>query len=94
MAKVWSAEAAATGDATGVAGSAVGVETDARDAAVELANRATWRRLRMAGWSAEEAGNLVGFLAGLPVGRQAWTLREVENLMFIRRMVDQGRISA
>jgi hypothetical protein len=59
-----------------------------------LAPRATWRRLRMAGFSAEEAGNLVAHLAGLPIGRAAWTVREVENLLFIRAMAIEGRIRA
>jgi hypothetical protein len=48
----------------------------------------------MAGWSADEAGNLVGFLSGLPIGRQPWTIREVERLRFIRSMVETGRITS
>ncbi|HEY7590385.1 MAG TPA: hypothetical protein VH723_05285 [Candidatus Limnocylindrales bacterium] len=59
---------------------------------LELDVRATWRRLRMCGWTADEAANLVAHLSGLRVAGRAWTIREVESLLFIRSLVDCGRI--
>jgi hypothetical protein len=57
-----------------------------------LTSTATARRLRMAGFSAEEAGNLVAHLSGLRVARKAWTVGEVDRLLFLRSMVQSGRI--
>jgi hypothetical protein len=57
-----------------------------------LTTTATARRLRMAGWSAEEAGNLVAHLSGLRVARTAWTVVEVDRMLFLRSMVQSGRI--
>jgi hypothetical protein len=54
--------------------------------------RATYRRLRMAGLTATEAGNLTAHLNGLHVAEQGWTLQEIERLLFIRALVELGRI--
>jgi hypothetical protein len=54
--------------------------------------RSTYQRLRMVGLSATEAGNLTAHLNGLHVTDQSWTLQEIEQLMFIRALVDLGRI--
>lgn len=54
--------------------------------------RGTYQRLRMVGLSATEAGNLTAHLNGLHVAEQGWTLQEIERLLFIRALVDLGRI--
>jgi hypothetical protein len=54
--------------------------------------RSTYQRLRMAGLSAAEAGNLTAHLNGLHVADHGWTLQEIERLLFIRALVDLGRI--
>lgn len=59
---------------------------------VEWDVQKTCRRLRIAGWTADEAANLVAHLCGLRIGRRPWTAREIENLLFIRSMVRSGRI--
>jgi hypothetical protein len=87
-------DATSTGEAAAVAATLAPPAPEAPIIPSRLAARATWRRLRMAGFSAEEAGNLVAHLAGLPIGRTAWTVREVENLLFIRAMAIEGRIRA
>jgi hypothetical protein len=46
----------------------------------------------MVGLSAAEAGNLTAHLNGLHVAEQGWALREIERLLFIRALVDLGRI--
>jgi hypothetical protein len=58
-----------------------------------LAVRPTVRRLQLAGLTADEAANLTARLAGLRVGRSPWTVREVERLLFIRILVERGRLT-
>ena len=54
--------------------------------------RATYRGLRRMGWSEGEAGNLAAHLAGLTASRKGWQIREIEGLLFIRALVERGRI--
>jgi hypothetical protein len=54
--------------------------------------RSTYQRLRMVGLSATEAGNLTAHLNGLHVAEQGWTLQEIERLLFIRALVELGRM--
>jgi hypothetical protein len=56
--------------------------------------RGTYQRLRMVGLSASEAGNLTAHLNGLRVAEQGWALPEIERLLFIRALVDLGRIAS
>jgi hypothetical protein len=52
--------------------------------------RNTYKRLRMVGLTATEAGNLTAHLSGLQVTEQSWTLNEIERLEFLRILVDLG----
>ena len=54
--------------------------------------RSTYQRLRMVGLTATEAGNLTAHLSGLHVSENGWTLQEIERLLFVRALVDLGRI--
>jgi hypothetical protein len=54
--------------------------------------RSTYQRLRMVGLTATEAGNLTAHLNGLHVAEHGWTLQEIERLLFIRALVELGRI--
>jgi hypothetical protein len=56
--------------------------------------RATYQRLRMVGLTPTEAGNLTAHLNGLQVTDRAWTLQEIERILFIRALVDLGRIAS
>ena len=56
--------------------------------------RTTYRGLRRMGWSEAEASSMAAHLAGLTPSRTGWQLREVERLLFIRALVDDGRISS
>jgi hypothetical protein len=56
--------------------------------------RTTFRRLRMAGFSSTEAGNLTAHLEGLPAMPKGWTLHEIEALLFVRSLVERGRIGS
>jgi hypothetical protein len=54
----------------------------------------TVRRLQMCGFSPVEAATLAGRLTGLPVTRSGWTARQVEYLVFLRAIVESGRLGA
>jgi hypothetical protein len=54
--------------------------------------RSTYHRLRMVGLSPREAGNLTAHLNGLRVADQGWTLHEIERLLFVRALVERGRL--
>lgn len=56
--------------------------------------RRTFQRLRMVGLSTAEAGNLTAHLRGLRIGRQPWTVAEIERLMFLRALVETGRVDS
>ena len=56
-----------------------------------LATRTTYRHLLMKGMAPEEAANLTAFIAGIPVGEAHWTLQQVNQLLFLRRMQESGR---
>jgi hypothetical protein len=45
----------------------------------------------MKGMAPEEAANLTAFLAGIPVGEGHWTLKQINELLFLRRMAETGR---
>ncbi|MFL5727795.1 MAG: hypothetical protein ACJ765_06010 [Chloroflexota bacterium] len=50
-------------------------------------------RLQLSGLTLAEASNLTAHLAGLPPARTGWSLRQVEHLMFLRSIVETGRLS-
>ena len=54
----------------------------------------TARRLQLGGLTLGEAANLTAHLAGLPPVRSGWTLRQVEHLLFLRSIVEMGRIES
>ena len=53
-----------------------------------------YRRLTIGGWSAREAGNLVARLEGLRSARQGWTVSEIDHILFLRAMVESGRLDS
>jgi hypothetical protein len=58
--------------------------------ATSLATRATYRHLLMKGMQPDEAANLTAFMAGIPIAEAHWTLRQVNQLLFLRRMQETG----
>ena len=56
------------------------------------AARATYRQLGSIGMQPAEAGNLTAYLHGLTPVEGGWTIAEVEHLMFVRYLVDRGRL--
>jgi hypothetical protein len=66
---------------------------DHESARREVAVALTARRLQMSGLTLAEASNLTAHLAGLPPARTGWNLRQVEHLLFLRSIVEGGRIA-
>lgn len=53
-----------------------------------------YRQLTVGGWDARAAGNLIAHLEGLRPARFGWTVREIDHLIFLRRMVEDGRLTS
>ncbi len=51
----------------------------------------TYRALLMRGLATDEAANLTAFLCGLPIAQVHWSLRQVNQLLFLREMARTGR---
>ena len=64
------------------------------DAPTPATVRMTYRRLRIAGLSAREAGSLTGHLSGLRMVPGGWVIEEVERLLFVRELVRTGRMGS
>ncbi len=55
------------------------------------ATRRTFRSLTALGMTPEEAANLTAFLCGLPVEGTHWSIRQVNQLLFLRELRRTGR---
>ena len=62
------------------------------DAAALLPAASTYRRLRVAGFTDREASSLIARLNGIEPAASGWRLAEVEGLLFVRAMVQAGRL--
>jgi hypothetical protein len=60
--------------------------------AARVAARAMMWNLEAGGWTALQAGNLVGLAHGLRPARSGWSEREIEHLRFLRVLVEAGRL--
>jgi hypothetical protein len=56
----------------------------------ELPTRSTYRNLLIRGLAPDEAANLTAYLAGIPIGESSWTLRQINQLLFLRQMHRTG----
>ena len=54
--------------------------------------RATYHGLLIGGLTSSEAANLTAHLAGLRIPAHGWTLRQIEHLLFLRSVVESGRL--
>lgn len=63
------------------------------DPTPELPTRATYRSLISRGLAPDEAANLTAWLAGIEVGDSHWTLRQINQLLFLRQMNRAGHFS-
>lgn len=64
-----------------------------RPSAPSLATRVTYRTLILRGMAPDEAANLTAFMAGIPVGESRWTLKQINELLFLRRMHETGKLT-
>jgi hypothetical protein len=55
------------------------------------ATRSLYRLLQMKGLSPAEAANLTAFMCGLPATGHDWSLRQVNQMLFLREMNRTGR---
>jgi hypothetical protein len=65
-----------------------------RTAADQLVTRSTYRQLLMKGLAPDEAANLTAFLCGIPVADVHWSLRQVNQLLFLRELARKGRFGS
>ena len=56
-----------------------------------LLTRSTYRLLQMKGLAPDEAANLTAFLCGIPVADVHWSLRQVNQLLFLRELARTGQ---
>lgn len=61
------------------------------DQQTALATRRTFRTLISLGLTPDEAANLTAFLCGLPVESARWSIRQVNELLFLRELRRTGR---
>jgi hypothetical protein len=57
----------------------------------QLVTRSTYRLLLLKGLTPGEAANLTAFLCGIPIADVHWSLRQVNQLLFLRQMARTGR---
>jgi hypothetical protein len=50
------------------------------------------RRLQMCGLSSAEAANLTAHLQGLPAVESGWSARQIAHLLFLRSILETGRL--
>ena len=58
---------------------------------VAPATRPVYRLLLMKGMSPAEAASLTAFICGLPTSDLHWSLKQLNQLLFLRRMQQTGR---
>jgi hypothetical protein len=81
----WPVLAAVSAGASGSA-TAITTEVSSSEPTRALPTRATYRNLVLRGLAPDEAANLTAYLAGIQVGDSRWTLRQINQLLFLREM--------
>src|SRR3954451_7655226 len=88
----WPVLAAASVPASGSATAITSPEASP-DSTPELPTRATYRNLIIRGLAPDEAANLTAWLAGIGLGESQWTLRQINELLFLREMNRSGHFA-
>ena len=60
----------------------------------QLLTRSTYRLLLRKGFGPDEAANLTAFVCGIPVADVHWSLRQVNQLLFLRELARTGRFGS
>jgi len=56
--------------------------------------RSTYRSLVSRGLAPDEAATLTAFMCGIPIAEVRWSLRQVNELLFLRAMAQAGRFGS
>ena len=88
----WPVLAAASVAASGSA-TATTTPDSSRSSTPELPTKATYRNLIMRGLAPDEAANLTAYLAGIGVSGSHWTLKQINQLLFLRQMNRTGQFA-
>jgi hypothetical protein len=92
--RAWATRQSSSGRTGGrTTGPRPGVESKRRQHGRAEAARTMMWGLEAGGWTAREAGNLVGLLHGLRPAHSGWSEREIEHLRFLRALVESGRVN-
>ena len=59
--------------------------------APELTPRATFWHLQQRGLTAGEAASLTAFMCGLPTADLRWSLKQINQMLFLQRLYQLGR---
>ena len=89
----WAVPAAPSAVAPG-RGSTSPRPTPAAEPAESQAPRRTYRSLISRGLSPDEAATLTAYLAGIPIDEAHWSLRQVNELLFLRELQRTGRFGS
>jgi hypothetical protein len=65
--------------------------TPARTVAPLPTPGATIRLLRLKGLTTDEAASLTAFMCGLPTTQLRWSLRQINEMLFLQRLYQLGR---
>jgi hypothetical protein len=57
----------------------------------QLETRSTYRLLVSRGLAPDEAATLTAFMCGIPIADGRWSIRQVNQLLFLKAMVQAGR---
>ena len=68
--------------------------TTAPVATIPLVTRSTYRNLVIRGLAPDEAATLTAFMCGIPIAEARWSLRQVNELLFLRAMARTGRFGS
>jgi hypothetical protein len=85
----WRAGAAVSAAESGSA-TVTTISSVSPEATPDLPTRATYRSLIIRGLAPDEAANITAWLAGIEVGESHWTLRQINELLFLREMSRSG----
>ena len=89
----WAVPAAPSAVAPGPAS----IKSRSTQAPAPVANpapRRTYRSLISRGLSPDEAATLTAYLAGIPIDEAHWSLRQVNELLFLRELQRTGRFGS
>jgi hypothetical protein len=64
------------------------------DETTRLVTRSTYRNLVTRGLAPDEAATLTAFMCGIPIAEVHWSLRQVNQLLFLRALVQSGRFGS